>query len=143
MIILQSGSPKFSQPLSDRCNIGIFYRCFTKCNLISHGLEPHTHRLINETTAMKASRLDFRNGSPPALPVAQINLMKSKTESIVDEPNCTSSGTTTEENPQAQQSQKQHQYQIHQTEPNLELSIGLAPFQSESTRYSSSSANTA
>ena len=60
MIILQSGSLKFSQPLSDRCNIGMFYRCFTKRKLISRGLEPHTHRLINETTTMKASRLDFR-----------------------------------------------------------------------------------
>ncbi|KAF3445453.1 hypothetical protein FNV43_RR10629 [Rhamnella rubrinervis] len=118
-----------------------YWNTHIKRKLISRGLDPHTHRPIN--TAVKASRLDFGNGSPPALPVAQINLLKPKTESIVEDPNCTSSGTTTEEDPQPQQSQKQQQFQIHQAQPNLELSIGLVPFQSESTRWSPSSANTA
>ncbi|KAH7525058.1 hypothetical protein FEM48_Zijuj06G0184700 [Ziziphus jujuba var. spinosa] len=125
-----------------------YWNTHIKRKLISRGLDPQTHRPINETTgasittAVKSSRLDFRDrSSPPALPVSEINLiMKPKTESIEDA-NFTSSGTTTEEE------QEHHDSQIHRAhepQPNLELTIGLVPFQSESTRSSSSSSlNTA
>ncbi|KAF3457215.1 hypothetical protein FNV43_RR01872 [Rhamnella rubrinervis] len=70
-----------------------YWNTHIKCKLTSRGLDPHSHRPINEsttaviTTAVNASRLDFRNGSPLALPVAQINLMKPKIESIIEDLN--------------------------------------------------------
>ncbi|KAL5559343.1 hypothetical protein UlMin_035554 [Ulmus minor] len=121
-----------------------YWNTHIKRKLVSRGLDPQTHRPLKETAAATTngaagSRLNLRNSSPPALPVSEINLLEKsnshtkstfivpKTEAINEENNCTSSGTTTEED---------HQ-QSYQREPNLELSIGLVPFKSESTRASS------
>lgn len=51
-----------------------------------------------------------------------------KREKYIEDLNYTSSGTTTEEGPSLQRDSRSG------GEPNLDLSIGLAPFQSESTR---------
>ncbi|XP_031250556.1 transcription repressor MYB6-like [Pistacia vera] len=106
-----------------------YWNTHIKRKLISRGLNPQTHRPLNENS----THLDFN--SPPhdlALPLR-------KTESI-EENNCTSSGTTTDEEQQQQQQQKRKenygQEKCNQ-KLNLELSIGVGPTQSELTRASS------
>ncbi|EXC01078.1 Transcription factor [Morus notabilis] len=142
-----------------------YWNTHIKRKLISRGLDPQTHRPLNETAAAVSSRLDFRNTSPPALPVAEISLvnknasiattnnraklsatpklLQPKTESITThnhaldqdaKSNCTSSGTTTEED-------QRHDQELKNI--NLELSIGLAPFQSREQPARLSFANTA
>lgn len=150
-----------------------YWNTHIKRKLLTRGLDPQTHRPLNEagsatatatTDAAATSRLDFRNGSPPFLSVEKINslmdqtnfknnsnsttnhhnnkilLFKPKKEeeymnnNNLEEANCTSSGTTTEED--------QHQHQKPDImykcgDLNLDLSIGLEPFQSEPTRASS------
>ncbi|XP_041004408.1 transcription repressor MYB6-like isoform X1 [Juglans microcarpa x Juglans regia] len=140
-----------------------YWNTHIKRKLIGRGIDPQTHRPINEIAAATAtaSHLDFRKSSPPSIPVAEISLINQrnnkytcndfstatlnpKTESVEDV-NCTSSGTTTEEgSPRLQQRQKplhEQQDQLFESELNLELSVGLGPFQAESTRFSP--ANTA
>lgn len=130
-----------------------YWNTHIKRKLISRGVDPQTHRPLKEiATNAAASQLDFRNSSPPSFPVAGISLvnqrnndststtqynsatLKPKTESVEDG-NCTSSGTTTEEEPPQLQLQRQ-QVMCEISELNLELSVGLGPFQSESTRLS-------
>ncbi|XP_062153783.1 transcription repressor MYB6-like [Alnus glutinosa] len=132
-----------------------YWNTHIKRKLIGRGVDPQTHRPLKEIAANAvASHLDFRNSSPPSLPVAGISLvnqinnnntttthncatLKPKTESVEDA-NCTSSGTTTEEEPpQLPQRQKQQRQEARdQSVLNLELSVGLGPFQAESSRLS-------
>lgn len=131
-----------------------YWNTHIKRKLISRGLDPQTHRPLNDTAAaaVVSSQLDFRNATPPALPVAEINLINKtatklcatpkliqpKTESVTlthhvldqdAKSNCTSSGTTTEED---QRHDHHHQQQVDElnNDIDLELTIGLAPFQS-------------
>ncbi|KAL6184372.1 hypothetical protein ACLB2K_045774 [Fragaria x ananassa] len=151
-----------------------YWNTHIKRKLLTRGLDPQTHRPLNEagaaaTAATAASRLDFRNGSPPFLSVEKINslmdqtnfknnnnnnnstnnnkkmnlLFKPKKEeeysynknmNNFEEANCSSSGTTTEED---QQQQQKPDIMYKCGDLNLDLSIGLEPFQSEPTRASS------
>ena len=128
-----------------------YWNTHIKRKLISRGLDPQTHRPLNEAAGSGA--LDFRNGSPPALPVAEINLMaegrRSKSTAVVAPPNkfvkepkvetveegnyCTSSGTTTEDD---QRQENKPFVQDQSPVLDLELSIGLGPFQSRDTAQS-------
>ncbi|KAK4570840.1 hypothetical protein RGQ29_029628 [Quercus rubra] len=157
-----------------------YWNTHIKRKLVSRGIDPQTHRPLNEITttttttvltpAATISHLDFssNNSSLPSLPVSKLNLMKNSqtnntynynninnfsTTAItvptlnypkiepLEDVNCTSSGTTTEEEPPQQIVQQQKQDKFDESELNLELSIGLRPVQTESTRVSS--ANTA
>ncbi|KAG6656297.1 transcription factor MYB8-like [Carya illinoinensis] len=131
-----------------------YWNTHIKRKLISRGIDPQTHSPINEisATARAPSHPNFRNSSPPSLPVTKISLMnqssnkdisngfstattlKPKTESIEDA-NCSSSGTTTEEEPpRLQQRQKPESQEVaFESKLNLDLSVGLGPFQAEST----------
>lgn len=138
-----------------------YWNTHIKRKLISRGIDPQTHSPINEifATGRAPSHLNFRNSSPPSLPVAEISLMnqshkkdtsngfstattlKAKAE-LVDDVNCSNSGTTTEEDPpRLQQRQKPLQQGLFESNLNLDLSVGLGPFQAESTPVLS--ANTA
>lgn len=128
-----------------------YWNTHIKRKLISRGLDPQTHRPLNESGTGAGAALDFRNGSPPSLPVAEINLMAERARSksmavaqrtnkflkepkaeTVEEANyCTSSGTTTEDD-QRQEIKHEDQSQVL----NLDLSIGLRPFQSRDTAQS-------
>ncbi|XP_062098143.1 transcription repressor MYB6-like [Humulus lupulus] len=137
-----------------------YWNTHIKRKLISQGLDPQTHRHLNETAGdvagagPGAAALDFRNGSPPALPVAEINLMAEArrrkatvappnksvkepiTETVLEDTNyCTSSGTTTEDD---QRPEKEKPVFVQDQRPvlNLELSIGIGPFQSRDTAQS-------
>ncbi|XP_059452045.1 transcription repressor MYB6-like [Corylus avellana] len=136
-----------------------YWNTHIKRKLISRGVDPQTHRPLKEIAGPNAnaaaSHLDFRNSSPPSFPVAagitavnqpnndvhNFATLQPKTESVEDA-NCTSSGTTTEEEPPQLQNRRQQQQQQHRQEAceiselNLELSVGLGPFQAESTRLS-------
>ncbi|XP_075650595.1 transcription factor MYB3-like [Castanea sativa] len=154
-----------------------YWNTHIKRKLISRGIDPQTHRPLNEITTTTTtttvptstptiSHLDFssNNSSLPSLPVSKLNLMKnSQTNSTynynninnfsattitvptlnypkiepLEDVNCTSSGTTTEEEPPQQIVQQQKQDKFDESELNLELSIGLKPVQTESTRVSS------
>lgn len=135
-----------------------YWNTHIKRKLISRGLDPQTHRPLNDTatataTAVVSSQLDFRNASPPALPVAEINLINKTTTKICATPkliqpklesvtlthhvldqdaksNCTSSGTTTEEDQRHDHHQQQQEGDELNNDIDLELTIGLAPFQS-------------
>ncbi|KAJ7949702.1 MYB transcription factor [Quillaja saponaria] len=129
-----------------------YWNTHIKRKLITRGIDPQTHRPLNETADVNtttatatataspvATQLGFRNPSS-SLPVAQINnlrkqsndnynsdfalQLKPKVEPIEDG-NYTSSGTTTEEELPKRNS--------CQNDINLELSIGLVPFRSDST----------
>lgn len=139
-----------------------YWNTHIKRKLLTRGLDPQTHRPLNEAGAAAVSRVDFRNGSPPFLSVEKINslmdqtnfknnnnnnkmnlLFKPKKEeeysynknmNNFEEANCSSSGTTTEED---QQQQQKPDIMYKCGDLNLDLSIGLEPFQSEPTRASS------
>ncbi|XP_050375699.1 transcription repressor MYB6-like [Argentina anserina] len=137
-----------------------YWNTHIKRKLLTRGLDPQTHRPLNETaaaaTTAAASRLDFRNGSPPFLSVEKINSLMDQTNfknnnnsskillfqpkkeeeytNTLEEANCSSSGTTTEED---QQQQQKPDVMYKCGDLNLDLSIGLEPFQSEPTRASS------
>ncbi|CAN6584395.1 unnamed protein product [Malus baccata var. baccata] len=131
-----------------------YWNTHVKRNLISRGLDPQTHRSLNQattaTSTAPASRLGLRNRPPPSSVVfdhkpvnnhSKIELLKHpKMEQdycnykIESEANCSTapgSGTTTEED----QQQQQQKYKCGDL--NLDLSIGLEPFQSKPTRASS------
>ncbi|XP_059631944.1 myb-related protein 330 [Cornus florida] len=130
-----------------------YWNTHIKRKLISRGLDPQTHHPLNAaasaatttttaTAAVANSCLEFRNASPPSLPVADIALMnhqtkfKILTDSVED--NKCNSGTTEERQPDDSLEQPNHHRPI-----NLDLSIGLVPFLSGSTTTQSSSANSA
>lgn len=61
-----------------------YWNTHIKRKLLTRGLDPQTHRPLNEagaaaTAATAASRLDFRNGSPPFLSVEKINSLMDQT----------------------------------------------------------------
>ncbi|CAB4297943.1 unnamed protein product [Prunus armeniaca] len=148
-----------------------YWNTHIKRKLISRGLDPQTHRPLNDTTTAAAaattpaSRLDFRNISPPSAVVDKTtnknsilhhktinktssnnnnhnNIILFKPKMEEDNIEEASSGTTTEEDQQQQQQQQQQQklqdhYMYKCSDLNLDLSIGLEPFQSEPTRASS------
>ncbi|CAL8107515.1 unnamed protein product [Prunus armeniaca] len=147
-----------------------YWNTHIKRKLISRGLDPQTHRPLNDTTTAAAaattpaSRLDFRNISPPSAVVDKTtnknsilhhktinktssnnnnhnNIILFKPKMEEDNIEEASSGTTTEEDQQQQQQQQQQKLQDHYmykcSDLNLDLSIGLEPFQSEPTRASS------
>uniref|UniRef100_A0A5B6YVN7 Putative transcription factor R2R3-MYB1 n=1 Tax=Davidia involucrata TaxID=16924 RepID=A0A5B6YVN7_DAVIN len=118
-----------------------YWNTHIKRKLISRGLDPQTHRPATATataTATASSCLEFRNANASSsLHIDDISMInQSKFNLItnsVEDIKCNSS--TTEET----QPQNSHQQRSHQA-LNLDLSIGLVPFQPE-TR--SSSANSA
>ncbi|XP_022719791.1 transcription repressor MYB6-like [Durio zibethinus] len=131
-----------------------YWNTHIKKKLISRGIDPQTHRPLNETAntnntakATDPTELDIRN----APRVSKSNFMttpslnfkhdefqdKAKTESL-EEGNCASSGMTTEEE-QQQLHQHKEKHPSNGQELNLELSIGIssAGKNSNSTRVSS------
>ena len=132
-----------------------YWNTHIKRKLISRGIDPQTHRPLNETantsntaksttiaTATAPTELDFRN----APKVSKTNfittpspdfkdnefLVKVKTESL-EEGNYTSSGMTTDE----EQQQHKDKYPSNGQELNLELSIGISSAGQKSNRLSS------
>ncbi|XP_044474858.1 transcription repressor MYB6-like [Mangifera indica] len=103
-----------------------YWNTHIKRKLISRGLDPQTHRPLNENSA----HLGFN--SPPHC----------KTESN-EENKCSSSGLTTDEEQQQRQQQKQREkYEQEECNQklNLELSIGVGATPSELNRASAKSA---
>ncbi|KAA8538657.1 hypothetical protein F0562_028265 [Nyssa sinensis] len=111
-----------------------YWNTHIKRKLINRGLDPQTHRPVN-ATATASSCLEFGNANASSsLYINDINMInQSKFNLITDsveDMKCNSS--TTEET----QPQNSHQHQAL----NLELSIGLVPFQSETRSPSTNSA---
>ncbi|KAI4324190.1 hypothetical protein L6164_023747 [Bauhinia variegata] len=133
-----------------------YWNTHIKRKLISRGIDPQTHRSLNEAaaaapsaapaTAVAAtnpSQLDFKSYS---FPIGEINLAKQSEDNFncinfgtevkkpkketIEDLNYASSGTTTEEGSPLQQD-------LYGGELNLELSIGLFPHHTESTRGNS------
>ncbi|XP_022948307.1 transcription repressor MYB6-like [Cucurbita moschata] len=120
-----------------------YWNTHIKRKLISRGIDPQTHRPLNESAAV-STRFGYLNHEYPntntntttnnnsssssSVPVAELPIMK---PTIINAPSLDideeGSGTTTETEPAA----------THvKTEVNLELSIGLHPFQGETARGS-------
>nr|URY18779.1 MYB protein [Zanthoxylum bungeanum] len=102
-----------------------YWNTHIKRKLISRGLDPQTHHPLNQNNINSDNNFKFNNEIQPK------NLIKPKSESFDDQNNCSTSGMTTDEEPQQQQKQKQKQNQNqsstnYQENLNLELSIGLA-----------------
>ncbi|EOY17258.1 Myb domain protein 3, putative [Theobroma cacao] len=141
-----------------------YWNTHIKRKLISRGIDPQTHRSLNETanttnntakatataTATSPAELDFRNApkvgkanfiTTPSLDFKYSEFqVKAKAESL-EEGNCTSSGTTTDEEQQQhlhhRQQQHKDKYPSNGQELNLELSIGISSAGKDSTRVSS------
>ncbi|XP_028800210.1 transcription factor MYB8-like [Neltuma alba] len=123
-----------------------YWNTHIKRKLISRGINPQTHRPLNETTASVKSTAewDFEN-SPAAENDFLGKNQKQKRESdsfncidfgsmkAVEELNNTSSGITTEEE-EPPLLERDSSFHCAEIEPNLELSIGLLPFHSGSAR---------
>ncbi|KAL5778857.1 hypothetical protein ACOSQ2_009594 [Xanthoceras sorbifolium] len=132
-----------------------YWNTHIKRKLISRGLDPQTHRPLNEITtstptvsavATTATHLDFKTLSFKNNDTFHPKLTTIKKTESMDENNCTSSGTTTDEEQQQPPPPPQQHHTREKTHLNLELSIGLGqgPTQSELTRVcSSSSSNSA
>ncbi|GLU06745.1 hypothetical protein SLE2022_237440 [Rubroshorea leprosula] len=126
-----------------------YWNTHIKRKLLKRGIDPQTHRPLNEvankttsatttttTTEKSAVELDFRNASKASKPnfITTPSLdykcnkfqVKAKTESV-EEGNCSSSGMTTDE----------EQQQPKKEGINLELCIGFGSTLSESTRVTS------
>ncbi|XP_017616416.1 transcription repressor MYB6-like [Gossypium arboreum] len=127
-----------------------YWNTHIKRKLISRGIDPQTHRPLNQTaitnTVTAPTELDFRN-SPTSVsksssiknPSLDFNYnefqFKSNTDSL-EEPNCTaSSGMTTDEEQQEQLHKKQQYGPSNGQDINLELSIGIVS--ADSSRVSS------
>ncbi|XWS15392.1 hypothetical protein CRYUN_Cryun35bG0093000 [Craigia yunnanensis] len=132
-----------------------YWNTHIKRKLISRGINPQSHRPLNETantnstakatataTATAPTELDFRNvprvsktnfTTTPSLDFKynefQVN---AKTESL-EEGTCTSSVMTTDE----EQQQHKEKYPSNERELNLELSIGISSSGKNSTPVSS------
>ncbi|KAA8546301.1 hypothetical protein F0562_002960 [Nyssa sinensis] len=114
-----------------------YWNTHIKRKLISRGLDPQTHRPLNATATTANTCLEFKNDSSPSLDINDITLMdQSKFNLITNSAEDMKCNSSTTEETQPQNSGEQKSYQAI----NLELSIGLVPFQSV-TR--SSSANSA
>ncbi|KAK8579860.1 hypothetical protein V6N13_143024 [Hibiscus sabdariffa] len=121
-----------------------YWNTHIKRKLLSRGIDPQTHRQLNQPTVTDTNtptELDFRN--VPRVPNAKFTSnpsldfrfnefqVKAKAESL-EEGNSSSSGMTTDEEQQQQQQQQQQckdkfPSNIGQ-ELNLELSIGISSF---------------
>ncbi|MBA0699331.1 hypothetical protein Goari_000979 [Gossypium aridum] len=127
-----------------------YWNTHIKRKLISRGIDPQTHRPLNQTsntnTVTAPTELDFRNTTTSVSKSSSIKnpsldfnynefQFKSNTDSL-EEPNCTaSSGMTTDEE-QQEQLHKQKQYDPSNGQDlNLELSIGIVS--ADSSRVSS------
>ncbi|KAG7025203.1 Transcription repressor MYB6 [Cucurbita argyrosperma subsp. argyrosperma] len=117
-----------------------YWNTHIKRKLISRGIDPQTHRPLNEPTAV-STRLPYRNpnnssSSSSSVPTAELPIPKPATINVqsseVDEEG---SGTTTEMEPPLPTAASTAEAHV-KTELNLELSIGLQPFQAEATRGS-------
>lgn len=128
-----------------------YWNTHIKRKLISRGIDPQTHRLLNESNPPPVStQLDFKNSSssphPPRISLNPNSVTldlkfdefqpKPKTESV-EEAICSSSGMTTDEE---QHKGGSHEYQ---EEINLELSVGLAPSRTHSSSAKNNNNNTA
>ncbi|XP_022773528.1 transcription repressor MYB6-like isoform X2 [Durio zibethinus] len=138
-----------------------YWNTHIKRKLISRGIDPQTHRPLNETantnntakaTATVPTKLDFKNETrvsktnfitAPSLDFTYNEFqVKAKTECL-EEGNCTSSGMTTDEEQQQQhhchrlQQQHKDKYPSNGQELNLELSIGISSAGKISTGLSS------
>ncbi|KAG6592388.1 Transcription repressor MYB6, partial [Cucurbita argyrosperma subsp. sororia] len=117
-----------------------YWNTHIKRKLISRGIDPQTHRPLNEPTAV-STRFPYRNpnnssSSSSSVPTAELPIPKPATINVqsseVDEEG---SGTTTEMEPPLPTAASTAEAHV-KTELNLELSIGLQPFQAEATRGS-------
>ncbi|XVF30055.1 hypothetical protein REPUB_Repub16aG0024300 [Reevesia pubescens] len=136
-----------------------YWNTHIKRKLISRGIDPQTHRPLNETAntnntakatataiATSPTELDFRKAprvskpyfiTTPSLDFKYNEFqVKAKTESF-EEANCTSSGMTTDEEQQQQQHQQQHKHPSDGQDLNLELSIGISSASKNSIHVSS------
>lgn len=121
-----------------------YWNTHIKRKLITRGIDPQTHRPLNESAALSSS-LPYRNhhhptpnnssssSSPP--PVAELPIMKPAINVHPSEPDEEGSGTTTEMDPPLPAAEPMVAVHL-KTEVNLELSIGLHPFQGEAARGS-------
>ena len=128
-----------------------YWNTHIKRKLISRGIDPQTHRPLNETantnstakaTVTAPAELDFRNvprvsktnfTTTPSLDFKYNEFqIKAKIESL-EEGNCTSSGMTTDE----EQQQRKEKYPSNEQELNLELSIGISSAGKNTTPVSS------
>lgn len=123
-----------------------YWNTHIKRKLISRGINPQTHRPLNETTVAVKSTAEWEFKTSPAAE-NDFLVKKQKQESdnfnfnfncidfgsikAVEELNNTISGTTSEEE---EPPLLDRDSSLHGGEPDLELSIGLVPFHSESAR---------
>ena len=145
-----------------------YWNTHIKRKLISRGIDPHTHRPLNERTTTatiktttsattKATQLDFKNTPPQSL--AEISLLKSqldfkynnnfhssqyssfnpkKTETTSVEENNCTSSSMTTDEEQQQQQQQQKRESHQDQDVNLDLTIGLALTQTSSANSAES-----
>ncbi|EEF27899.1 transcription repressor MYB6 [Ricinus communis] len=143
-----------------------YWNTHIKRKLISRGIDPQTHRPLNEkstanpvkatsttttTSARATAQLNFETAA--AQPIPEFNLLndnkidfkyphnfrsgfKPVKTESLEENNCTSSGMTTDEEQQQQQQPQRQSYEDQ--EINLELTIGLAPVSRTDTSSSNS-----
>lgn len=118
-----------------------YWNTHIKRKLITRGIDPQTHRFLNEAgnkpaaataapVAAPTAELRFQNASKPNfLTIPSLDFtrnefpVKAKAEPVVEEGNCSSSGMTTDE-----------EQQPNKEEVNLDLSIGFGSGQIEPTR---------
>ncbi|KGN52706.1 transcription factor MYB8 [Cucumis sativus] len=136
-----------------------YWNTHIKRKLITRGIDPQTHRPLNEpptTAAALSPRLPYQNhhhhhrrhhhhltpndhssSSSSSLPnIAELPIMKAATNVQSSDPDEEGSGTTTEMDPPLPAAEPTLGVHV-KTEVNLELSIGLHPFQAEAVRGSS------
>ncbi|WCJ44256.1 MYB-like transcription factor 4 [Euphorbia peplus] len=134
-----------------------YWNTHIKRKLITRGIDPQTHRPLHEKILNQPkstisavpsaipSQLNFVDASSQPAPVTHFinthidfkypdNFRGVKTESSIEENNCTSSGMTTDEE---QQQQDNINSNNNKDDVNLELSIGFGSGRTESVRTSS------
>ncbi|XP_039051537.1 transcription repressor MYB6-like [Hibiscus syriacus] len=110
-----------------------YWNTHIKRKLLSRGIDPQTHRPLNQATTNTntPTELDFRNTKFTANPSLGFKInefqIKAKAESV-EEGNSSSSGMTTDEEEEQQQQQQQDKYPSNEQELDLELSIGVSSF---------------
>ncbi|KAE8682227.1 MYB330 protein [Hibiscus syriacus] len=103
-----------------------YWNTHIKRKLLSRGIDPQTHRPLNQATTNKNTHteLDFRSVSANPSLAFKFNefQIKAKAEPV-EEGNSSSSGMTTDE-----EQQQQDKIPSDEQELDLELSIGVSPF---------------
>ncbi|XP_038891273.1 transcription factor MYB8-like isoform X3 [Benincasa hispida] len=123
-----------------------YWNTHIKRKLISRGIDPQTHRPLNEPAVAATYRNHHptpnnSSSSSSSVPIAELPIMKPAINVHSSQPDEEGSGTTTEMDPPlpAADPKAATAAVFVKTEVNLELSIGLLPFQAEAARGSSRS----